>query len=256
MMTLTVGCRSVHESGIGPRDDLVGWYHLPNRHYRTREILPGPGTLIPVLKMNGAYYSVCRGVEVPLLECEEGLEWGALPSSLKGTKIGRDPASREIYIVIEDSRAQYEGDYSVSGEKQGMTKIDRPTGLLDPTTTPPRSSEDFVGCYLSVWFPYFRWMISRQDEVYQLKWQSAEKEWKSESTETVDLIPLTDTLGFMWGRKKEYRMVYNPDLHRFECLYGDPGIRLRMPLTRIDESLPPGSGIPSPRISIGIPSWH
>ncbi len=251
------GCRMSTKTPADDRDYLIGWYKLPNRHYRTREVLPGPGTLIPVFKRSGIYYSVCRGVEVPLKVCPEGLEWGLTESSMRGTKLGVDETSKAPYIIIEDARAQYEADLSTSGEKQFMTKIDRPSGLLDPTTTPPRTADDFLGCYQPVWFPVFRWILSKDGDKYHLEGQTADKaSWKSEEHESTALEPLSDKLGFAWSSsEKEPRLVFNRKLKRFECAMRPNG-NLAMPLVRVTPSLPPGTGTPSPAMEIGIPSWH
>jgi len=240
---------------ICSNDYLVGWYKLPRRHYRTREIIPGPGTLIPVLKRGGGCYSVCRGIEVPLKACPEGLEWGFPESSMRGTKIGLDKSSKEPYIIIEDANAQYEGDYSTSGEKQFMTKTNRPAGLLDATSKPPFTNDGFIGCYQPLWFTGFRWIIRKVGGEYRLDGQIAGKDgWQSEKHETAVLEPLQNQLGFAWGRKKEYQLVYNRDLRRIECTIGDGGII--MPLVRVKESQPGGIGTLYPPMAIGIPSWH
>lgn len=235
--------------------DLTGWYRLPNRHFRTRDVLEGPGTLIPVFKRSGVYYSVCRGMEVPLMMGTNGLSWGFTPSSMAGTRIGRDDASGAIYIVIEDANARYEGDYSTSGEQQFMERILKPAGMLDPAAPPPRTHADFQGCYVAVWFPYYRWVVGKTNDRYHLDGQLAERDgWKSEASEAATLEPLPDGLGFQWGRRQENRLIFNRDLHRYE--YTSPDGSVRMPLARVATSLPPGKGFPSPPIEIGIPSWH
>jgi hypothetical protein len=252
---LTCGCHTVMDRSSGNRDDLIGWYRLPNRHYRTREVLPGPGTLIPVFKRDGVYYSICRGSEVPLKVCPEGLEWGPTESSMKGTKIGVDQASGQPYIVIDDANAQYEADYSTYGEKQFMTRIRRPFGLLNPTTRPPRSNDDFRGCYLPVWFPVFRWIVRQDGGKYHIEGQTAQKDgWRAEARDSSKLEPLPDRMGFAWGGKQELRLLFNHDLHRFEC--ASPDGKFRMPLARVNPSLPPGTGTTSPPMDMGIPSWH
>lgn len=250
-----MGCQTGTVEPAGNRDALLGWYHLPNRHYRTREILPGPGTLIPVFKRDGIYYSICRGVEVRLTECPKGLEWGSLPSSMKGTTIGLEEGTQEPYIIIEDANAQYEADLSTSGEKQFMTRSGMPPGLLDPTARAPRTHEDFLGCYLPVWFPAYRWVVRKNGGKFSLEGQLAgEDGWKTDDGETVEIVPLAGQPGFEWGSKKENRLVYNERLNRFE--YASPDGHVVMPLARVWPSLPPGTGSGSPPRAIGIPSWH
>jgi hypothetical protein len=254
-------CGTLAGTSSDGRDYLVGWYHLPNRHYNTRKIIPGPGHLIPVLKRDGGYYSICRGIEIPLKECPEGLEWGLTNSSMKGTRIGLDAASKEPYIIIEDRNAQYEGGISTSGEKQFMTKTNRPSGLLDPTAKPVRTKDDFVGCYLPVYFPAFRlivtkrWVFTRDSDRYHLGIQLGRKDgWKAEAPESTSLEPLPDKLGFVCGRNRQDRFVFNQDLKPYEYLSERGGNNLRIPLVRVSRSVPPGTGAgPAP---IGIPAWH
>jgi hypothetical protein len=250
--TALPGCRTATGASSGSRDHLVGWYRLPDRHYQTREILPGPGTLIPVFKRDGSYYSVCRGGEVPFKPGPNGLEWGIAESSLHGTTIGVDATSKEPFIIIEDANAQYEGDCSTAGEKQFMTRIERPSGLLDPTAPPPGSNDQFLGCYLPVWFPVFRWIVRKDGDTYRLEGQRAGPDgWGPDVDEVAELVPLPDRPGFTWGRRQEVRLVFSRERTRFECVSAD-GV-FRMPLVRVLQSLPPGTAAPAP---IGIPSWH
>ncbi len=243
------GCRAA-----GP-ESLEGWYQLPNRHYRTRGVIAGPGTLIPVFQRAGVFYSVCRGIELPLNVVSNGLEWGCLPSSMEGTRIGRDERSGEPYLVIQDRNAQYEADWSIYGERQSMVKIRRPSGLLDPVTAPPRTIGDFVGCYIPVWSPGFRWSIHKDGNAYCLDAHVAEKQgWEPEPHESVVLDPLPGGLGFQWGRKLENRLIYHETLSRYE--YASSDGRARMPLARVNDTAPPETGVPSPAMEIGIPSWH
>jgi hypothetical protein len=247
------GCGTLGEQSAGPRDLLVGWYKLPDRHWRSREVIPGPGTLIPVFKRDGAYYSVSNGVEIPLKECSEGLEWALTPSSMEGTTIGFDEESNQYYITIVDRRAQYPADYSTSGEKQTMMRINKPSWLLNATVQPPRTNDDFLGCYQPLWFPVFRLIIVKDGDKYQGKAQFFENGgWKMQEGEFAELTPLTDTLGFVVGREKEQRLVYNSGLSRFEYQLN----ALSMPLARLDSSLPPGTEDAPPTMRIGIPSWH
>jgi len=64
----------------GSPDDLVGWYEMERGD-----------RVIPVFKYDDAYYSASgRGVEVPLKECQRGLEVDRWPFTLVGTTIGFD----------------------------------------------------------------------------------------------------------------------------------------------------------------------
>lgn len=259
VMLAGAGCRTggTVVAAPGPRDDLIGWYKLPNRHYRTREIMPGPGTLIPVFKHDGAYYSVTRGIETPFKVCPAGLEWGLLPSSMEGTTIGLDAVTKEPYIIIEDSNAQYEGGNSTSGERQFMFRTARPAGLLDPTAAAPKRLDDFIGCYQPVWLPVLRWTVRKEGAVWQVAVQVAKADgtWSALQQEGGRGEPLSGRLGFAWGRGGEVaQLVFNHALNRFECRYADG--RLCLPLARVAPELPPETGLSSPRMTIGIPSWH
>ena len=251
------GCGTLTEQSARTHDHLVGWYKLPARHYKTREIMPEPGTLIPVFKIDEAYYSVCRGYEIPLRECPEGLAWAFLPSSMKGTKIGLDERSKEPYMIIEDARAQYEGDYSTSGEKQFMTKIDKPSWLPDTTSKPRRTNDDFLGWYQPVWFPFVRWEIRKHGERYISAEQELNEQgiWKAR-VEPHEITPLPDRLGFTgFDRKRRNSLTYNEALKRFELTKTGSCV-IRMPLARVSPSPSSEGGAVPPPMGIGIPSWH
>ena len=253
-------CGTLADTSGAGRDYLIGWYKLPNRHYRTRAVVPGPGTLIPVLKRDGGYYSISCGGEIPLIKCPEGLEWGLTNSSMRGTKIGLDAASKEPYIVIEDRNAQYEADISRSGEKQFMIKTNKPSGLLDPAAKPPQTKDDFVGCYLPVYLTAFRsivskgWIFTRDSDKYHLQMQVARKDKWIVEEEPTALEPLRDRLGFVLGRDREIKLVFNHGLKRYELLTERDGNNLRIPLVRVSRSVPPETG--AGHAPIGIPAWH
>jgi len=251
------GCGPLTEPSVGIRDHFLGWYKLPNRHYRTRKVIPGGGTLIPVFKRDGTYYSLCRGFEVPLKECPEGLEWDLTESSMVGTKIGFNVISNKYYIIIEDARAQYEGGYSTSGEKQFMTRVDKPSGLLDATARPPRTNDDFLGWYQPVWFPYVI-EIRKDGPKYLVAYQEPDKsgKWKTRD-EPRELTPLPDRLGFTgFDRRNRNNLTYNKILERFELTKNtdDQGRFIRMPLVRVSPH-PELAAVPLP-VRIGIPFWH
>ncbi|MHC4175290.1 MAG: hypothetical protein ACYS9C_10105 [Planctomycetota bacterium] len=254
-----LGCGSLTEQSAGPRDHLVGWYKLPNRHYRTREVIPGPGTLIPVFKADGNYYSVCHGFEAPLKECPEGLEWALAPSSMAGTKIGFDEEANEYYIIIEDAKAQYEGDWSTSGEKQYMTRVERPSWLLDATAEPPRTNDDFIGSYKPVWFPIPLEIRKEGKEYLLLQSQEADEPgvWKNQ-IEVQGFTPIADRLGLMSRRKDKYTTItYNKSLKRFELMEQRSKRRpevIRIPLARVSPH--PERAAITPLMIMGIPSWN
>ena len=247
------GCRSGSSyQPSWPRDNLVGWYNLPTRNAHAGQILASSGTLIPVFKRGGKYYSVCRGAEVLLKPSPSGLEWGIEKSSMKGTMIGQDPATKIPYIIIEDRNAQ--GDFAI-GEKQFLTPISKPAGLLGADAKSPTTNDDFIGCYIPIWLPSFRWVVSRNGDRYQLEGQVAEgKTWKIQKSESAELVPLGDQLGFSFNGKKEAYLVFSREAGRYECSFGAGSAR--MPLAKVSSSVPVGTGILTPPVNIGIPAWH
>ena len=235
------------------RDHLLGWYKLPEREHVSHKVIPGHDTLIPVFKRDGTYYSVCRGFEVPLKECPEGLEWGLTESSMVGTKIIFDEASNTYYISIMDKWEMSSNDHSLRGGKQPMTRIDKPSWLLDATAQPPRINDDFLGWYQPVWFPFVRLEIRKDGQEYL----SVEHEfhelgvWKTPH-EPQEITPLPDRLGLTgFDRGTEVSLTYNEAMRRIEItMSGSPIIR--MPLARVS---PEGATV-RPPMAIGIPSWH
>ena len=256
LLTLaTAGCRVAPDERVGERDYLVGWYNLPERNYSTRKAVSGPGTLIPVFKRGGVYYSTCRGVEVPLKVCPEGLEWGRTPSSMIGTKIGLDNevSRKPPYIMIKDRLAQYEGNNSTYGEKQFMTKTEKPACVRDPTIKPPLTRDDMLGCYVPVYFPLMRFMLSKKGKQYWGQGGLATKDgWEQMQKKPMEITVLPDKLGFSFGKGKAM-IVFNPDLKRVEYVDPDgitmPLVRVKQPLLKCMESKPS-------LIEIGIPSWN
>jgi hypothetical protein len=218
-------------------------------------------TLIPVFKRDGTYYSVCRGFEVPLKQSPEGLEWALSGSSMVGTTIGFDEASSSYYIAIFDSQLSNFSDGNGGiGEKEPVTRIDRPSGLLDPTAPAPRTNDDFLGWYQPVWFPWGRWEIRKEGEKYllaeeELEGNRASLVWKSLG-EPSERTPLPERLGFAFDSRGKLSLTYNDDLKRFELTRPkSPGIR--MPLARIPAPpTPQGGPVPELRVQIGIPTWH
>jgi hypothetical protein len=239
-------------------DHFVGWFKLPDRNWKTGEIVPGPGTLIPVLKVNGTYYSVCRGMEVPLKPCPKGLEWAYTPSSMVGTTIGYDQASGEYYLHVLDQAAQYPDNCRICGEPQTMMRIDKPSWLRDPTADRPHTNDDFAGWYELVWFPGLQWQIRQDDQQWVLTGRGVTS-WDT-ADDPLSLTPLADGPGFAWhDSESDYRIVYSDARGRFELVSppreSDSHV-LRAPLARIASPVLPESDPPRPPMRIGIPSWH
>lgn len=238
----------------GSRDYLVGWYKVTTKD-----------TIIPVFKQDGTYYSVCRGVEVPLKECPEGLEWALAPSSMVGTKIGWDAAAKSPYLAVMDSQASnFTDDRYGVGEKEPLTRLDKPLALLDPKTRRPRTNDDFLGWYQPVWFSWVRIEIRKSGDRYfsqEHEFSGPEPgSWKSR-VEPRELKPLSDQTGFTgFDRRNRHRLVYNEHLNRYELvntIEATNSFVIRMPLARVPAPAPPKGGrAPSPMMKIGIPSWH
>jgi len=233
------------------RDHLLGWYKLADR------------TLIPVFKIDRTYYSVIHpGIEIPFKECAEGLEWAHVPSSMVGTKIGFNKESNEVYISIVDSvREQVEQSF-VSGEKQPMTRVNKPSWLLDATAPPPRTHDEFLGWYQPVWCPVVRLEIRKEGNRYftgfQMRRESVEAGSWEPHGEPHELSLLPDRLGFVMKQEDvTHHIVYNEFLGRFELTSPNTdACGGRMPLARVAPPSSEKESVRSPRMCIGIPSWN
>ena len=234
-----------------PSDNVVGWFEMTGRD-----------RIIPVFKVDGTYYSVCLGVEVPFKESPEGLEWAFAASNMVGTTIGFDEASNGYYIAVMDSQASKfteefpDGGYG-NGEKQPLTRIDKPSWLLDPTARPPRTNDDFLGWYQAIWIAGVRWQIRRDGETYLVEEQELHEPggWKAEE-EPRELTILPGGLGFTFHREDGIILTYNQARSRFE-LTRTTSPTLRVPLARVSPpSSADGRAVPLPAngVQIGIPS--
>ena len=247
----------------GNRDHFAGWFKLPGRNEK-KEVIAGHDTLIPVFKRDGNYYSVCRGFEVPLKECPDGLEWALTPSSMAGTKIGWDAAAKTYYLAVMDQQASNFTDSRYGcGEKEPMTRIEKPAGLLDARARRPRSNDDFLGRYQPVWFPWVRIEIRKDGSRFVSHEQEfhgpAPGSWTTR-IEPGELTPLPDQLGFSFERHGIQRFIYNDGLKRFELVMMSPETPssvVRIPLARVSTfSSTKDGNPPRPAVKIGIPSWH
>jgi hypothetical protein len=262
LATVMVGCvKPPERSHASKRDHLLGWFKLPGRNEK-KQVVSGHDTLIPVFKRDGIYYSVCRGFEIPFRECPEGLEWALTPFNMVGTKIGWDAESKTYYLAAMDQTANRisDGRYGC-GEKDPMTRIEKPSGLLDAKARRPRTNDDFLGWYQPVWFPWIKTEIQKNgDRNFSARQTLREPGiWKT-SAETCELILLPDQLGFGFGRDHITSLVYNETLKRFELVFErvemTPSV-VRMPLARVSApSSSEGGHAPPPTVAIGIPSWH
>lgn len=235
-------------------DDMSVWYILPPVKRITHS-----DTLIPILKIDGTYYTVCRGFEIPLKECPEGLQWGLTPSSMSETTIGFHGPSDVCTIRIVDRLRAGLDDFYLPDEMPPirMTRTDKPSGLLDATAQRPRTIDDFLGLYQPVWFPGIRWEIRKEKQRYVAVDQELTSPqsgaWKIHG-EPYELALLSDRRGFTTNpsEKDPVNLTYNDALKRFELIKTKSGIR--MPLARVSPSS--GSANVMPPIPIGIPAWH
>jgi hypothetical protein len=251
--TAVAGCRNMPaEESAQARDHLLGWYTLADR------------TLIPVFKVGHTYYSVVHpGIEVPLKEAPGGLEWALTPSSMVGTKIGSNEKSNEVYISIVDAIREHHEESFVSGEKQPMTRVGKPSWLLDATVSPPHTHDDFLGWYQPVWSLHCRLEVRKEGKRYLTETQILRERGKAGSwvphggPHVLSMLP--GRLGFVMKQKDrvEYHILYNESARRFELTPPKADATLsRIPLARIAPPSSEKESVPSPRMRIGIPSWH
>lgn len=248
LLVVLAGCQNLEPvQYMYPTDPLTGYFRIVERSGNV-----SVGTIIPVLKIGETYYSVCRGFEIPFKQTSNGLEWDLEPSSMTGTTIGRGPDGND-YIIIRDAQSEAitmdsEGEHYTG--PRSMTRISEPASLLDPTAPPPRSNDDFVGCYLPRWFPYYKITIRKEGETFLAEAVILiSKEWAPDQ-KVVELMPFSDRIGFS-NFDKRNSIEYNERLNRFEMVKATTP-PLRMPLVRVNpEDLPP-----EPILIIGIPSWH
>jgi hypothetical protein len=239
------------------RDAIIGWYKLLDTRrggarYR--------GALIPIFKIEGTYYTALRGFEAPLKECPDGLEWSLKESSLVGTTIQYNNSANTCSIRIVDSaRERFEESY-VAKEAPfvPMTRVEKPSGLLDATARPPQTLDDFLGFYQPIWLPWIRFELRRDGGRYLIASQELDLlepqgEWKSRS-QPYELTPLSDRLGFAGSPAGggPYTFAYNEALKRFELVLTKPG--MRMPFAKVTPSTKTDAA--SPTMPIGIPAWH
>lgn len=251
------GCqKTVSISYIDPDDPYTGWYQLPDWN----------NTVIPVFKIDGIYCSVCRGFEIPFKQTSEGLHWALESSSMVGTKIVKKDSA--LFIIIKDQQAEAiyghtsetEGQYSRYGRALPLMQIEKPSWLQDPTTSPPKSNNDFLGTYQPVWFPYYQLEIQKDSETYLLVYSEIDMKDNTYKPhgKTKEIVPLKNELGFssVLG-KKDNMLKYNDNLQRYEIVLGKEDSLVKIPLVRIDSLSPNKDTTVNPKLMrIGIPTWH
>jgi hypothetical protein len=244
-------CSVLAERSGENRDHLLGWYRLENRE-----------VIIPVFKVEGDYYTVCRGAEIPLKPCPEGLEW-----ERTGTKIIFDKESSHPYYIsiYDENMAQQGGGGWGTGKKRQLTKVDKPLWLPNPTARGPRSMDDFLGRYVyALWSPRLGVEIRKDDGKYIATCQLMEEpgQWKpTGDPHEIELAPLPDRLGFtLLDPDTDIHLIYNTARERFELVAKDentPPAIVRIPLARVvPETSSESRADPTTTMVIGIPNWH
>jgi hypothetical protein len=234
---------------------MIGWYKLLD----TRpEGVRYRSALIPIFKGEGTYCTVCLGTEAPLKECPDSLEWALKESSLAGTTIRYDNFSDTCSIRIVDSARQDEPYVAKEAPFVPMTRIEKPSGLLDATAPRPQTLDDFLGFYQPIWLPWIRFELRKDGDRYLVAEQRLDPlrpqgEWKTRG-EPRELTPLPDKLGFRNapGAKDPQPFTYNEALKRFEIVLRNS--ELRMPLAKVAPSAKVDAALPP--LLIGIPAWH
>lgn len=250
VVVFLVGCqKGASIQYVDPDDPLTGWFKKKSGEF-----------IVPVFKIDGTYYSVCRGFEVPLKQTPAGLEWG-MKSSMSGTTIAHRPGGIN-FIIVRDAQSEMFTSESEAPHDIGprpMTRIEKPSWLPDLAAPVPQSNDDFIGCYRPVYFPYVNIEIRNEGGKYFYAFQEL-----GETTyrEPELLMPLSDQLGFTClDRECDSTLTYNDSLNRFELIMTDTKPPLAMPLLRISKQTCGGQIItetdfPPGFIPIGIPSWH
>lgn len=231
------GCSSIPKEAPGNHDHLLGWYE--RRGFRDSI------SIIPVMKRDGRYFSICRGIEVPLKEVPGGLAWGFEKSSMEGTMIGME--GNTVYLELKDDRAPQDGEGSEYHQGyHTLHRISMPSKLLNSKAKRPNNLDDVLGCYQPVYFPYYRWFIKKVDDGYKLEAQIVSgNEWLTRENESAKLTPLPDRIGFTWGNERNHmELIYNDEQKRYEAIRPDGSIV--MPLARIknpEKETPPHSTV-------------
>ena len=257
-LTLIGSGNALSEQSAGARDNLCGLYKVSEGN-----------RLIPVFKIDGTYYSVLSrgGFEIALEECPEGLEVSRTPpSGVVGTKIGFSQESNEIYISIMDQVREARDSSFVSGKKQSMTAISKPSWLRDVTAQQPaRTHDDFLGWYEPVWCPLVRGQVRKEGGKYFLAYQLLQGAGETGSWtphgKQYELTPLPDRLGFTMGPGPKddltLSLIYSGTRKRFELQVTSAAMKShvsRMPLARTPPPSPKEGSVPLPPMHIGIPA--
>ncbi|MGE5296293.1 MAG: hypothetical protein ACM3VT_15835 [Solirubrobacterales bacterium] len=252
-----IGCRTASEPSARKSSKssngriAVEWFKMP-----PVEKITTTDTLIPILQIGDAYYTTCLGMEIPLQESPNGLQWGLTPSPLAGTSIGYFGPTYPCSIhIVDRTRASFDSSHSPDAiPPVFMTKVDKPVKLLKAKSGRPRKLNDFLGLYYPVWYPWIRMEIRKQAGHYwtveqDLVSSKPPLEWRS-TGRPVLITPFTDGLGFFGFPGGPLSLKYNEDLKRYELVRSDNGIKI--PLAKVS----PGKDAAIPPLPIGVPTWR
>jgi hypothetical protein len=229
----------------------IEWYKMPATPRITRQ-----DALIPIIRIDGSYYTAFRGMEIPLVKTAEGLKWGLSPSPLADTTIGYFGPSYPCSIrIVDRTRANIDSSYNPDTVPPIlMTKVDKPAGLLDAKARRPKKLDDFLGFYQPIWLPWVHVEIRKDAGSYwsiqrNLTSPKPPLQWVAQGRPQM-ITPLTDRLGFIGFAGDPSSLVYDESLKRFELVRMDNGVR--MPLAKVSGT----KDVPLPALPIGIPAWN
>jgi hypothetical protein len=250
-------------------DPLVGWFKLSGLDTSGRFTDPR-GPLVPVFYVDGAYYSVCRGMEIPFKKVAGGIVWALAPSSMVGTQVLYDASASTFSITICRDAAEAMAHGLPQSRTHPLTRVDPLMDLMDSTAKAPRSNDDFVGFYVPLWFPAFYWDVKKQKEGFVVAGHTLPDPSQPDANPRPDegltgpARPLPDRLGFKLKDLNETandseELVYNEPRERFELRFSSAqtSATLAMPLARV--ARPPSNDalVKWLQNPIGIPpAWH
>jgi hypothetical protein len=253
------GCRTTTDN----RDYMLGWYSMPSRHPGTREVIPDhPSIIIPIFKVYGEYHSsMFIGMEVPLEPCPEGLAVSE-GFGLDGTKIKYDEETSEVCISVCQPVLEFIIHNYVKGETNVLTRIDRPSWIMDATAIPPSSNDEFIGWYQSALSPWVGFEVRKVAETTELSvYAFGDEKWSPLQKGCV-VGPHAGRLGFFLPLGKEHHLeeqsiIYNKHLKRYEMnvIVKKSSRVIRTPLVKTDKLTPPLSedNTTVPMVQMGIP---
>ncbi len=249
------GCQLFKKKTVAMYDDrIIGWYKLSTKTIDDA-VVEDDDTLVPILKRNKQFYTICRGFEMPLNTCSAGLEWGFTPSSMEGTMFVFCGPGWPCHLKIYD-RQKAVFDWYEPGKKYKLIKVAEPEGLSYTVESAPENSDGFIGIYQPVYFPWMRVEISKEADKYNYKYSELrivqeEAKWIAMGM-AESVLPLDEAQGFLviYQKAKNY-LLFSKELSRFEVIIGSTGLRMPMVKLTSSEETPQ-----VPKVNLGIPSWN